>query len=149
MMNRALYLILLVVGFIWSRSSWGKLAEGKFVGGLGATLEKFASKNPYPWYKDFLENVAVPNSTTFGYLTMYGEAFAALAITLSAVILLFKKSVNSLVLIVLSLGLATGAFLNAVFWLASGWTSPSTDGLNLLMFAIELIALWAIWRKNS
>lgn len=135
-------LIFLAIDFIWLRSSIGKLTEDKFVGSLGITLTKFASKNPYPWFKDFLQNVAIPNAKTFGVLTMWGEFLTAIALTISVLYLLFSKKNNQLITVLLIVGLIGGMLLNATFWLASGWTSASTDGLNLLMFLIQTIGLF-------
>lgn len=138
--NKYLYLIFVVLGFIFLRSSYGKVSGGVFVSGLGETLTKLASKNPYAWYKSFLENVAIPNATTFGQLTMWGEVFAGMAIFLSAIFLLVKPG-SKMVYTILLLGLVVGAFLNGIFWLAAGYTSPSTDGLNLVMFFVELVGV--------
>lgn len=138
MIKKYFYLILLANGLIWLRSSYGKFASGNFVQGLGGTLERFASKNPYSWYKDFLQNVAIPNSQTIGMVVLWGEAFVALAIVGGAV---FKMKR------VLILGLLGGAVLNVLFWLAAGWTSPSTDSLNLLMLVIELVGIFFVWRS--
>lgn len=148
-LNKYLLLILLADGLIWLRSSIGKFPPEKFIGGLGGTLQRFASNNPYPWYKDFLQNFAIPNSQTFGFLTFYGELLVALSITLASAYLLFKKQVNKIVLIILGLGLFGGMFLNTIFWLASGWMSPSTDSLNLLMFGIQLIALVVVFKESK
>jgi len=45
-------------------------------------------------------------------------------------------------------GLIGGITLNTMFWLAAGWTSPSTDGLNLLMLVTQLIGLVVIIRAS-
>ncbi len=137
---KIILLMLLADSFIWARSSYGKITGGTFVSGLGGTLTKFASNNPYPWFKTFLQNTAIPNSQAFGALTLVGEAFAAAAITLAALYMLIK-GVNKFGLVILILGIITSAFLNLIFWLAAGWTSASTDGLNLFMLLFELIAL--------
>lgn len=138
--------MLLTVGLLWLRSSLGKLADGKFVEGLGTTLVKFAANNPYPWYKDFLNSVAIPNSYLFALLTMWGEFLTGLSLTLGALLLIFGKS-NKLILIGLKSGLLGGMGLNLFFWLAAGWTSPSTDGLNLLMFVTQLIGFITLSKK--
>ncbi len=140
-MSKPFLLVLLAIGLMWLRSSLGKITEGKFVDSLGATLTKFAGNNPYPFYKSFLEDIAIPNSKTFGLLTMWGEFFAAIAITISVVYLLSAKKSKLPVKTLLISGLVVGIFLNTVFWLASGWTSASTDSLNLLMIAVQSIAL--------
>lgn len=146
MAEKYLWLILLADGLLWLRSSLGKFPPEKFIGSLGQVLEKFASKNPFPWYKDFLENAAIPNAEVFGLLTFWGEFFTALAVTGASLFLLLKSAKSRPVLILLLLGLGGGMFLNGTFWLASGWTSPSTDSLNLLMFTLELIGFVYIFK---
>jgi thiosulfate dehydrogenase [quinone] large subunit len=138
--DKYLYLVFLILGFVYLRSSYGKFAGGTFVSTLGETLTKFAAKNPYTWFKSFLESVAIPNAAMFGQLTLWGEVFAGVSVFGSALYLLLRKG-NNLVWSILLLGLTVGAFLNGVFWLASGWTSPSTDGLNLVMFVCELVGI--------
>lgn len=137
---RLFLLVLLAVDFIWVRSSVGKIIGGKFVDSLGGVLTKFASQNPYPWYEAFLTSVAIPNSSLLGVLIMLGEAFTAFSLLLGVGLILLNK-INKLVIFLVIAGLITGAFLNLNFWLASGWTSASTDSLNLLMFLIQLIGV--------
>ena len=139
--NKYILFIIEVSGLIFLRSSWGKLTGGVFVNTLGTTLGKFVVKNPYPFVTNFLNNIAIPNYVIFGQLTMWGELFAALSLTISALYLLFCSKPNQLINLLLIAGLFVGMFLNVVFWLASGWTSPSTDGLNLLMFLVQLTGL--------
>ncbi len=129
---------LLFIGLIWARSGLGKIIEGKFVDSLGTVLTKTAKGNPYPWYKNFLETVAIPNSQLFAQLTMWGEFLTALSVTLGSIYLLFSKRKQKLGYLVLIAGLVGGMFLNLSFWLGFGYTSPSSDSLNLLMFFIEL-----------
>lgn len=137
---KSFILIVLFVGLIYARSSFGKFASGNFPQNLGETLGRFSSKNPYPWYREFLESVAIPNSQTIGVLVMWGELFVAVALVGGSLYFLTKKFSRT-VAAVLIIGLFIGALLNLVFWLASSWTSPSTDSLNLLMFSIEVIAI--------
>lgn len=139
--SKYVYLILAALGFIFLRSGYGKVVGGQFVSTLGETLTKFASKNPNPFYKNFLEQVAIPNSVTFGYLTMLGEVFAGLSLLLLSVYLLFNKKAGRIVYLVLGAGLLVGAFLNATFWLAAGWMSPSTESVNLVMLVVQIIGL--------
>lgn len=142
-------LIILINGLVWLRSSYGKMIGGKFVEDLGGTLGKFASKNPNPQVKDFLENMAIPNSQVFGMLTMWGEALISLLLMGGSLLLLFGQGSMKNLKPVLVLGLLGGMFLNAVFWLAAGWTSSSTDSVNLIMFATELIALVAVVNNSK
>lgn len=130
--------IFLLIGLVWLRSSLEKISSGHFVNSLGAILLKAADRNPYSWYKSFLTSIAIPNSQVFGLLTMWGEFLTATAITFGSLYLLFSKIKHKVSYILLLSGLIGGMFLNVTFWLGFGYTSPSTDSLNLLMFFIEL-----------
>lgn len=125
---------------MWAKSGYGKFVSGNFADNLGKTLTAFASKNPYPWYKDFLNNIAIPNSQLFGNLTLYGEMLSAVAL-IGGSIYLLTKGVNKLVLLGLMTALLGGMFLNLIFWFAAGWTSPATDSVNLLMFTVQLVGM--------
>lgn len=137
--NKSFYLILTLITFVWAKSSYGKIASGTFIKGFPSTITKFASNNPHAWYKDFLVQTVLPNSTVFGTLVFWGEILTALSLTLGLILALTKNSQYSKLLLVT--GLAGGVFLNLMFWLGSAWTSPSTDSLNMLMAGVELIAL--------
>ena len=139
--NKYLYLIFMTAGFIFLRSGYGKVTEGKFVGALASTLGKFAEKNPYPFFKDFLNNFAIPNSQLFGVLTQWGEVLTGLSLFFISAYILFTGKSSKLLYLLLGLGLLGGMFLNGTFYLASGWTSASTESLNLMMFLVELIGL--------
>ncbi|MBI2022033.1 hypothetical protein HYS93_04125 [Candidatus Daviesbacteria bacterium] len=145
----SLSVILLYDGFIFLQSGYGKITGGKFVEGLAAVLSKFASKNPYPWYKSFLEQVAIPNSNLFASLTMWGELLSGLAIVAGGLYLIFIRNVNKLILSIILLGLGGSIILNGTFWLAAGWTSPSVDSLNMLMLIIELVTFVIIFKLFS
>lgn len=144
---KPLLAVLLSIGLLWLRSSYGKLIGGTFVNSLGATLTKAAEKNPYPFFKQFLTGTAVPNSQLFGTLTLWGELLSAVAITVGSIILLLNPHANKLVVVGLAAGLAGGLLLNIVFWLGFGYTSPSTDSINLLMAVIEIIGIFVVLRQ--
>lgn len=141
-------LILLAIGLLWLKSSYGKLAGGTFVNGLGKTLTAFASKNPHAWYKDYLNNSAIPNSTMLGNAIMYGELLSAIAIAGGAIFLLVK-STNKIAKIVLGFGLVGAFVMNLNFYFAAGHTSPSTESLNLLMLVIEAIAAFTVFKSAA
>lgn len=138
---KPLLFVLLSLGLLWTRSSYGKFTGGTFVSGLGQTLSKVSANNPYPWFKGFLTSVAIPNSQLFGVLVLWGEALSAVAITVGSVILLLNPNPNKLVVLGLIAGLTGALLLNIVFWVGFGSTSPSTDSVNLLMGVIELIGI--------
>lgn len=141
--------IILTEGLIWLRSSLGKFPQEKFINGLGGTLTKFASNNPYPVVKDFLQNTAIPNSQIFGFLTLWGELLVAISLTLGSLYLLLKMGQSKMVKSLLILGLLGGMFLNLTFWLSSGWTSPSAESLNLFMFIVGFIGLVSVLKGAS
>lgn len=146
--NKPLLFIILSIGLIWLRSSLAKFQTGNFIPTLGETLTKAASKNPYPLYKQFLTNVAIPNSQIFGFLVFWGEFLVAISIILGAVIFLKNPKPKKIVRLILAGGLAGGIFLNLTFWLGFGYTSPATDSLNLLMFLVQIISIKAILDKQ-
>lgn len=141
--------IYLILGFIFLRSGFEKIEGGKFVGALAGILEKFASKNPYPFYKEFLTNIAIPNSQIFGNLTMWGEFITGLILSLGAIYLILKSKPQKPIIFLFSLGLLGGMLLNGTFWLAAGWTSPSTESLNLVMFLVQAIGFIFVISKLS
>jgi thiosulfate dehydrogenase [quinone] large subunit len=121
-----LALVRIFIGYIWLNSAIEKIAGGEFVGGMAKTLGYFASKNPIGWEKDFLINVAIPNATVFGYLSMYGELLVGLALLLG----IFSQ-----------VGAIAGLFLSLSFYFAAGWTSPSTETVNLVMAGVQVVLL--------
>lgn len=145
-MSKPFLFVILIVGLIWIRSGYGKLTGG-FVGNLDKALMKFVSENPYPFVKDFLNSVAIPNHVIFSYLTQWGEIFAGAALLICSIVLIANPRINRFFLSLLSLGLLVGAFLNLTFWLSAGWTSPSTESLNLIMFTIETVAILVVFKK--
>lgn len=146
--QKGFFLILISLGFIWLRSSFGKITGGMFPQTLAPTLEKFISKNPYPWYTDFLKSSIIPNAEFFGQVIMWSEFAVAIAIVGGSMFLLINNK-KSLAGMVLKIGLFGGIMLNLNFWLASSWTSPSTDSLNLLMAVIQIISLWTIFNMYN
>ena len=145
---KSLLLIILAVGLIWARSSYGKLSGGNFVSSLATVLIKNSQSNPYPFYKQFLTTVAIPNSVVFGNLTMWGEFLVAVSLVGGSLyLLLFKDANEKLARICLISGLIGGIFLNINFWFAFSWTSAASDSLNLLMILIQAIAAGSL--KNN
>lgn len=145
--QKYLYILFAVVGYVFLKSGFEKIEGGKFVGGLAGTLEKFASKNPYPFFKNFLETVAIPNSTLFGVMTMWGEFLAGLALVLGSLYLIFSKGSNKLVYWGLLVSFLGAMLLNGTFYFAAGWTSPSTESLNLVMFFVGLVGFLFTLKK--
>lgn len=133
--------IILVLGLLWLRSALDKLQGGQFVQGLPKTLAFFASKNPYPFFKDFLNGLALPHASLLGVAVEYGELYVGLSLSLVSLALLLGIKLDQRAKFLLGLGLLGGVILNLVFFLASGWTSASTFDLNLFWLAVELLGL--------
>ncbi|HCM37536.1 MAG: DoxX family protein [Candidatus Gottesmanbacteria bacterium GW2011_GWB1_43_11] len=133
-----LLLIQLLLGLVWFRSGLTKLLAPDFIVNLPKTLTFFASKNPLPWYKDFLLQFAIPQVGLFGNLTRWGEFSAGVLLIITALTMLFKKEVPFLRHLAL-VGNLIGVWLNLNFGLASYWTSAASETINLLMLGIQII----------
>ncbi len=136
-----LYLIQFVIGLIWLKSAYAKFAGVAFSANLSKTLTLFASKNPFPWYAAFLQNWAIPNAGLFAELTRWGELVAAVLLLVTAVSAMRNIRLPHFHRLA-TLGALIGAFLNLQFGLAAGWTSPSTETLNLLMLLIQILFIF-------
>lgn len=142
-----MFAIQLVFGYEWLFAAWEKLAtKGAFVANMPKTLEFFASKNPFGWYKAFLSGFAAQNATTFGYAVEYGQLLIGVGLILAAFVFLFagNKLGQKVALKVSALSYFFGALMNAAFWLAASWTSPSTRGVNMIMFWVQAILVCAL-----
>lgn len=135
--SKALLLIQLLFGLVWLKSGFGKFTS-PFVETLSQTLTKFASNNPLAWYKQFLLTATIPNATLFAQLTRWGELTAGVILLITALTALFKKDSSSLHSWS-AFGVAIGFFLNLQFGLASFWTSPANETVNLVMGGVQLI----------
>ncbi|HYF39197.1 MAG TPA: TQO small subunit DoxD [Gemmatimonadales bacterium] len=87
-----------------------------------------ASDNPLSFYKHFLENTVLPNSSLFAQLTAWGETVVGLGLTLG-----------------LLTGLASlvGLFLVTNYGLATQWMSPGQQGFHLVLFFLMLAFFFA------
>lgn len=146
MAANSLLWVLLSVGLMWAKSSYSKFTSGNFVSGLGETLSKVSPKNPYPFYKQFIYSVAIPNSSIFGFMVLWGELLVSVSIVVGTVLLMMNP-LNKMAALALVAGLLGGLLLNITFWLGFGWTSASTDSINLLMGVIELIGIFVLFRQ--
>ncbi len=137
-------LIQAILGIEWLKAGWEKLG-GDFAKSLPKTLAKFASENPYLWYKNFLLNTATPNASLFAFLVKWGEFLAGLIFLIGAVLLFFNlknKGLVKFILVAVAISSFVTAFMNLNFWLAAGWTSVSTYGFNIVMFLEEIVLLF-------
>ncbi|TAL19497.1 DUF2892 domain-containing protein [Patescibacteria group bacterium] len=136
----------LTLAWSWWHAGWEK-ATGTFLADLPKILEMFASKNPYPLFKNFLLQTALPNADTFGPLVQWGQLLVGLGLALAAAAIIYDHAkTRRLAYGVAIAALISGAVMNANFWLAAGWTGPATAGSNVMMFWPELILIY-IWCK--
>ena len=133
------------MGLIWLKSVVPKFLEPTFVKNLAPTLTYFSSKNPLPWYRQFLQSIAIPNASLFAELTRFGELTAAILLGVTALVALRKMRLSKIHELAM-VGALTGAWLNLQFGLASFWTSPASETLNLLMFVVQAILVFYHWQ---
>lgn len=134
-----LTLIQFVLAYQWLHSGWGKWSAPGFINNIGSTLAGYATKTPHAWYADFLGTVVVPNAALFGNMIRTGELAVGIALLLGGLLLLKNKKLPtglSWLLVVANLG---GALMNLNFYLATGATSPSSAGINIVMCLTHLV----------
>lgn len=138
--------IQLILAYEWLQGGVSKLRGGVFITGMEKTLARFERGNPHDWYITSMLQGAKHRPDLFGQLVQWGEALTGIGLAIAIAIYLLKKSSEgktySAYLSILSL--LGGLFMNANFYFAAGWTSPSTSGLNALMFWIQ-ITLFVFW----
>lgn len=74
-------LLRITLGILWLEMGIQKL-HPNFMKGLESKLKFWAQESPYPWYKYFLENLAIPHYQAFGYQVMIGEIAVGLSLIL-------------------------------------------------------------------
>jgi len=147
----ALYLLGLfgvqvALAYEWWSAGWEKISNPDFVGGMTKTLEFFASKNSFQWFKNFLLGSVLPNAKIFGYVVEWSQIVIAITMILMAVIYVYSKSdkVKRVTLVLSLLALFGGMLMNASFYLAASWTGPGTKAANVVMFWPQAILAY-IW----
>lgn len=143
-------LIQLVIAYEWIAGGWGKVIGGTFSAGMTKTLVAFGSKNPHAWYVNSVLEAAKKSPELFGQLVQWGELLAGIGLVVSVILYLFVKArVWQGFAKVAAIGaLIGGAFMSLNFYLAAGWTSPSTGGLNLMMLLVQVVLIMG-WSKEK
>lgn len=131
----------------WLHSGWGKWSDPGFINNIDKTLNGFAAKTPYISYGTFLRNSVIPNAHMFGNLIRSSEVLIGLAFLLSGLMLVNRKMLPQWASIAVVIAALGGALMNLNFFLASGWSSPSTWGVNLIMCLIQIV-LGLFYLKN-
>ncbi len=120
-----LVLLRIGVGAIWLRSGLLKIVGGEYLE-YDEKLQRFMSKNPFPWYKTFLQRYLIPISRPAGYFFVTAEVILGLTLILG--------------LLTVPMAIA-GVFFNINFRLAAGWQNPSNTPLNYLMILCQLLVV--------
>src|SRR3989344_6922994 len=141
-----LVVIQMTLAYEWWSAGWEKVSSPEFVSGINGTLGYFASKNPFPWYQDFLLGFATRNSTLFAYSVEWGQVAIAITLAVAGAVFVYSKqtAIQKIALKLSVLALVGGMLMNANFYLAAGWTGPGTHGINVVMFWIQAILAY-IW----
>jgi uncharacterized membrane protein YphA (DoxX/SURF4 family) len=95
----------------------------RFINFLPKRLAEFASENPVLWYRQFLNETAIPHATLFAFLEAFGEVGVGIGLTLG----LFT-SFSALV----------GLLMSINFFLATQWMSFSQQGFHIVLAACML-----------
>jgi uncharacterized membrane protein YphA (DoxX/SURF4 family) len=95
----------------------------RFIDFLPKRLGEFASENPVLWYRQFLNETAIPHATLFAFLEAFGEVGVGLGLTLG-----LCTSFSALV----------GLFMSINFFLATQWMSFSQQGFHIVLAACML-----------
>ncbi|TAK03807.1 DUF2892 domain-containing protein [Patescibacteria group bacterium] len=136
----------MVLAYEWWSAGWEKVSSPGFVQGIGGTLARFASENPFPWYKDFLLGFASENATVFAQAVQWSQVAIGLTLAAAGAAYVFLKDAESRhnALAVSAIALFGGMLMNANFYLAAGWTGPGTHGINVVMFWTQAILIY-VW----
>lgn len=123
-----LLVVQVLVGYEWFISGLAKIVRGGFPSGLAGELTDM-SKSDTSWYRDFLDNVIIPNASVFGYLIEVGEFAVGIALIGAALVWMFRWSTFSYggrmgLLWVTALASLAGLFMNVNFHLAGAGTHP-------------------------
>lgn len=135
------FFVIMFIGFIFFKAGFEKLINGNLPEELPGILSMFAKGNPNIIVKNYLNSFAIPNSFLLAYAVIFGELLTGLSLMSSAVYFILNKKKRKIVTLTFILGLFSAALMNLNYWLSSGWMSPSTYSLNLLMLGISLLGL--------
>lgn len=122
------------VGWAWLTAGWGKVrspawtgedAGAAVTGYINGALGRVEDGNVTGWYATFLENVALPNATVFGYMVAWGELLVGLALILG---------------VLTGIAAFFGSFMNVSFLLAG---TISTNPV-LFILATWLVLSWKV-----
>lgn len=141
--------IQVVVGYAWASAGAQKIADPRFLIDMPRMLGSIAMRNPFGWYRDLLIDVGVKYAQFFGSVIAWGQLFTGLALAGAAVLLIYAKNERQwrLALLASVIACAAGMLMNANFYVAAGWTDPTIEGMNVLMFWAQAL-LGYVWLQE-
>lgn len=104
------------------------MASPRWQGVMPKLIAKYASDNPFPWYKSFLLDTVVPNSHVFATITALGEIGVGLS-------LLFG--------LLTPLGAFFGLIQVVFYGMAVQQQSSGQQGFHVMLFLLMLTFLFA------
>jgi hypothetical protein len=138
-----------ILGYEWASAGLEKITQGTFSTSIVPTLSAFAAKNPHQWYAANILPQAIAHAPLLAELIQWGELLVGAALLSSALASFLRPRItaSSAMRITVLVACAGGLLMNANFYVAAGWMSPSTRGLNALMFWTQVAILW-FWAKK-
>ena len=140
------FAIQLILAYEWLSAGWEKVYGGQLVPTIEKTLGRFENGNPHGWYVGSMLEITKSHPVAFSMLVQWGELLAGIGLAAALVLYGFSKQPFSkeIARFIAIAALLGGMCMNSNFYFAAGWTSPSTGGLNALMFWIEIV-LFVTW----
>lgn len=123
-----LLLLEMIIGYEWLVSGVAKIVRGGFPSGLAKELlEK--SEGALPWYVSLMKSAIIPNAEVFGYLIMYAEVLAGIALLVGPFIWLcawdrVSDRLRAAVLFFTAVAMIGTTFLAINLHLANGGSHP-------------------------
>ncbi len=133
-----------VLGYVWWHAGWEKIWNGDFVALLPAKLAQYAQVNPYPFVHNFLLNQATQYAALLGNLVQFSQYLVGIALVALAYVWITAKSGSARrgAFYLSVVGLAVGAFMNAVFYFVLGHIDPWASAGNVVMFWTQLALVY-------
>lgn len=142
------FTVQIILAYEWLSAGWEKVQGGQFVPNIGKSLARFENGNPHEWYVSSVLGLAKSHPAAFGMLVQWGELLAGVGLVVALALYTFstQPSFKDAARFIAVAALLGGAFMNLNFYFAAGWTSPSTGGLNALMFWVHvvLVVAWIV-----
>jgi len=117
----------LTLAFLWGVVPYPAVSP-RFLAFQPKRVAEFAAGNPVGWYKSFLEETVLPNSSLFATLQTFGEAAVGLGLILG---------------LLTGLTAIVGLYLSLNYGLASQWMSFGQQGFHMLLVTSMIIFYFA------